>query len=73
TYKKLGSRQVAMAGQEEKHACTLVCGVSNNGDLLPFQIILQGKSNCSLPSPKTTGFDKATKLKFQFVLSKIDT
>ncbi|KIK91472.1 hypothetical protein PAXRUDRAFT_149437, partial [Paxillus rubicundulus Ve08.2h10] len=66
TYEKLSSRQVAVAGQEEKCACTLVCGASNDGDLLPFQIILQGKSNRSLLSPKAMGFDDATKLKFQF-------
>ncbi|KIK81333.1 hypothetical protein PAXRUDRAFT_126380, partial [Paxillus rubicundulus Ve08.2h10] len=72
-YEISGSKQVAVVGQEEKCACTLVCGVSNSGELLPFQIILQGKSKHSLPSPKSPGYEEAAKLSCKFVVSNTDT
>ncbi|KIK95919.1 hypothetical protein PAXRUDRAFT_125271, partial [Paxillus rubicundulus Ve08.2h10] len=72
TYKISGSKQVAVVGQEEKCACTLVCGVLNGGKLLPFQIILQGKSKCSLPLLKSPGYEEAEKLGFKFVVSNMD-
>ncbi|KIK95217.1 hypothetical protein PAXRUDRAFT_141203, partial [Paxillus rubicundulus Ve08.2h10] len=55
----------------KKSACTLVCGVSNGGELLPFQIILQGKYKHSIPSPKSPGHE-AAKLGFKFVVSNTD-
>ncbi|KIK96169.1 hypothetical protein PAXRUDRAFT_66134, partial [Paxillus rubicundulus Ve08.2h10] len=39
TYKVIGSKQVAIVGQEEKCACTLLIGISAGGCLLPWQIV----------------------------------
>ncbi|KII82827.1 hypothetical protein PLICRDRAFT_70158, partial [Plicaturopsis crispa FD-325 SS-3] len=43
TFEEVGSKQIAVVGQEEKRAFTLVVGVSGSGDLLPFQAIYAGK------------------------------
>lgn len=73
TYEVIGSKQVSMIGQEEKRACTLLAGISAAGDLLPWQIIVVGKTKCSLPSACARSYDEAMNLKFQFAFSKTDT
>jgi hypothetical protein len=74
TYKKVGSKQVAVVGQEEKCAFTLVVGISTSGDLLPFQAIYGGKSPCSLPSKKLPPLhNEATSLGIHLELSNTDT
>lgn len=49
TWNQCGARQVQVVGTEEKHAYTILVGVSNNGSVLPFQAIYQGKTSNSLP------------------------
>ncbi|KAF8837349.1 hypothetical protein BDN67DRAFT_909386, partial [Paxillus ammoniavirescens] len=73
TYEVVGVKQVAIVGQEEKCACTLLTGISGTGDLLPWQNIYNGKSKCSLPSPNALCYNEAVQLKFQFVFSNMST
>lgn len=73
TYERIGSKQVAIVGQEEKRAFTLLVGISAAGDLLPFHIVHDGKSKRSLPSPNAPCYNEALELKFQFVFSNTDT
>ncbi|KAF8833447.1 hypothetical protein BDN67DRAFT_916999 [Paxillus ammoniavirescens] len=73
TYKKVGSKQVAAVGQEEKRAFTLVVGISAAGDLLPFQAIYQGKSKRSLPSSSASSYDEAMQLGFRLEFSNMET
>ncbi|KAH7903348.1 hypothetical protein BJ138DRAFT_1194697, partial [Hygrophoropsis aurantiaca] len=68
-----GSRQVAIVGQEEKRAFTLVVGISAADDLLPFQAIYQGKSKCSTPSCNSPCYDEAVDLGFRLEYSNTDT
>ncbi|KIK96282.1 hypothetical protein PAXRUDRAFT_138820, partial [Paxillus rubicundulus Ve08.2h10] len=42
TYEVIGAKQVAIIGQEEKHACTLLVGISAARDLLPWQVVYDG-------------------------------
>ncbi|TFY81041.1 hypothetical protein EWM64_g2978 [Hericium alpestre] len=49
TYDETGVKQVAVVGMEEKHAFTLVVGVTASGEALPFQAIYKGKTSQSLP------------------------
>lgn len=53
TWAEMGSNQVAMIDIEDKRAATLVISVANNGNLLPFQVIYQGKMAASHPSPSS--------------------
>ncbi|KAG2065560.1 hypothetical protein BDR04DRAFT_1032462, partial [Suillus decipiens] len=64
---------VIMIGQEEKRACTLLAGISAADDLLPWQILMTGKSKCSLSSIHAHSYDEAMSLKFQFAFSKTNT
>ncbi|KAH7905739.1 hypothetical protein BJ138DRAFT_964080, partial [Hygrophoropsis aurantiaca] len=73
TYEQVGSKQVAIIGQEEKRAFTLVVGISAAGDLLPFQAIYCGKTKRSLPSANAAGYDEAMQLGFKFEYSNTDT
>ncbi|KIO18300.1 hypothetical protein M407DRAFT_84106, partial [Tulasnella calospora MUT 4182] len=43
TYAPRGSKQVAVVGQEEKRAFTLMVAVSQDGSVLPFQAVYQGR------------------------------
>lgn len=45
TYEQTGGKQVSVLGVEEKRAFTLIVGVSTSGELLPFQVIWQGKTS----------------------------
>lgn len=74
TYEYRGSRQVAIVGQEEKRAFTLLVGVAACGFALPFQAIWKGKSQASLPSQSSPGYHEAVaEIGMRFVVSKTDT
>jgi len=73
TYEEVGSKQVAVIGQEEKRAFTVVVGVSASGDALPFQVIYCGKTARSLPMKTTPQFKDAQDLGFKLCFSNTDT
>jgi hypothetical protein len=62
TYAERGSKQVDVAGKEEKRAWTCVTGISDNGDTLPFQVICEGATTEVHPPPSSPGMDKAKML-----------
>jgi hypothetical protein len=59
TFAKKGSKQVPVVGKEEKRAWTCVVGVVNNGDLLPFQIIVQGATSAVHPQASAPSTSEA--------------
>lgn len=73
TYEEVGSKQVAVIGQEEKRAFTVLVGISASGDALPFQVIYCGKTARSLPSKTTQQFKDAQDLGFELCFSNTDT
>ncbi|KIK76001.1 hypothetical protein PAXRUDRAFT_62464, partial [Paxillus rubicundulus Ve08.2h10] len=73
TYEEVGSKQVAVIGQEEKQAFTVVVGISASGCAIPFQIIYCGKTARSLPTKKTSQFREAQELGFKLRFSNTDT
>lgn len=62
TWNERGARQVDAIGKDEKRACTLNVGISSDGTLLPFQFILHGKSDRSLPGSSAPFYDKSAEL-----------
>lgn len=50
TYEMVGSRDVAVVGAEDKRQITACVAASLRGDLLPLQLIFQGKTERSLPA-----------------------
>lgn len=50
TYETRGSSSVAMIGAEDKRAITACLASSLHGDLLPLQLIFQGKTDRCLPA-----------------------
>ncbi|KAJ7330319.1 hypothetical protein DFH08DRAFT_708927, partial [Mycena albidolilacea] len=62
TWTQRGSKQVAVVGQEEKRAFTLVPSISAGGKLLPMQAVFQGKTAASCPSPESPRYDEAVAL-----------
>ncbi|KAJ8586621.1 hypothetical protein M405DRAFT_743310 [Rhizopogon salebrosus TDB-379] len=73
TYEVKGSKQVAVLGQDEKRAFTVVVGISASGDALPFQVIYGGKSKRSLPATTSVQFMEAQQLGFKICYSNTDT
>lgn len=73
TYEEVGSKQVAVIGQEEKRAFTVVVGISASGDALPFQVIYCGKTARSLPMKNTPQFKVVQDLGFKLCFSNTDT
>lgn len=73
TYEKIGAKQVALLGAEEKRAFTVLVGVSASGAVLPFQSIWHGKSNRSCPSSHAAQRGEADELGFRFEPSKTST
>lgn len=59
TYAETGSRQVVTVGSEEKRAITVMVSLSNDGTLLPFQAIYQGKTAASQPSRGSLSYAEA--------------
>lgn len=49
TYEAIGAKQVAVVGQEEKRAFTLMVGVCLDGSAVPFQAVYKGVKPASLP------------------------
>ncbi|TDL14855.1 hypothetical protein BD410DRAFT_845671 [Rickenella mellea] len=73
TFEVQGAKQVAVVGEEEKCAFTLVAAVSGAGDLLPFQAIYKGKTKRSVPSDIAPRRDEAEQLGFRLSFSNTDT
>lgn len=73
TWAQTGSKQVAVVGEDEKHAFTLVVSVANNGILFPFQSIHQGHTNQSLPKKTAPNYDDAIAKGFLFEYSGMHT
>ena len=73
TYEDVGASQVAVVGKDEKRAFTLLIGISDSGDALPFQAIFQGTTQRSCPSRKSALYDVAMNLGFKFEFSNTDT
>jgi hypothetical protein len=66
TYAEIGSRQVVTVGSDEKRAITVMASLSNDGTLLPFQAIYQGKTTASQPSKKSLSYEAAIRAGFLF-------
>ncbi|VDC03285.1 unnamed protein product [Peniophora sp. CBMAI 1063] len=66
TYEVEGSKQVSAIGVEEKRAWTAVVGVASSGSVLPFQVVMKGKTDRSLPSEDAPSRSEARDLGFQF-------
>ena len=49
TYEKVNSDSVAVIGAEDKRQITVCLASSLDGELLPLQLIFQGKTDRSLP------------------------
>jgi hypothetical protein len=62
TWTQRGVKQVAVVGQEEKRAFTLVPSISASGKLLPMQAIFQGKKAASCPSSNAARYAEAVAL-----------
>ncbi|KAF8597066.1 hypothetical protein BDV93DRAFT_453871 [Ceratobasidium sp. AG-I] len=74
TWNERGVRQVQVVGTEEKRAYTMLVGVSNNGNVLPFQAIYQGRTSVSLPNPNISScYNEALAIGMQFLPSLTDT
>lgn len=60
TYQLKGSKEVPVIGNGDKRQITVCLVSSMNGDLLPLQLIFQGKTDKCLPAPTAssiqTGF-----------------
>jgi hypothetical protein len=57
TYAPIGAKQVALVGGEEKRAFMVMVSVTNDGMLLPFQGIYEGKMQVSCPSKSVPHYD----------------
>ncbi len=69
TWTPMGEKQVAVVGNEEKRAFTLLVSVVANGTVLPLQAIYQGKTNRSLPNENSPEYQLAASegnIKFEF-------
>jgi hypothetical protein len=73
TYETIGSNQVTMTGREEKRAFTAVMAISDSGNVLPIQIIGQGKSSRSLPSTTSPYYQEAMDIGIKFEYSNTNT
>ena len=58
TWAPTGSKQVAVHGNEEKRAFTLLISVARNGTVLPMQAIYSGKTERSRPSYKSPHYSE---------------
>lgn len=70
SYAPRSSKQVAVVGQEEKRAFTLMVTISQDGSVLPFQAVYQGKDpRRSLPKPSSRDYQEAVNRGFRFDVS----
>ena len=60
TYEQIGSNAVATVGAEDKRQITACLASSLHGDLLPLQLVFEGKSTRSLP--EATAASKAARV-----------
>ncbi|KAJ7702622.1 hypothetical protein B0H16DRAFT_1748176 [Mycena metata] len=65
TWNEKGAKQVATISQEEKRAFTYVPSISASGTILPGQAVFSGKSEASLPRPRSRGYEEAQTLGFK--------
>jgi DDE superfamily endonuclease len=54
TYEKRKKKEIAMIGEDDKRAITCVVASSANGDLLPLQLVWQGKTERCHPQVRST-------------------
>ncbi|KAJ7128792.1 hypothetical protein C8R43DRAFT_897066, partial [Mycena crocata] len=73
TWNERGAKQVAVVGQEEKRAFTLVPSISASGVLLPMQAVFHGKTDKSCPSSSAARYDEAIGLGYVMLPSKSAT
>ncbi|KAG9106256.1 hypothetical protein FRC07_008894 [Ceratobasidium sp. 392] len=66
TWTHEGDKQVPVVGKDEKRAYTLLIGVANSGDALPFQAIYPGMTRASVPHESAAGYAEAQKLGMKF-------
>ena len=62
TYAERGSKQVSLVGGDEKRAFTVMVSVANDGTLLPFQAIYEGKTAVSTPSKTSLHYTDVVKV-----------
>ena len=73
TYAPKNSKQVTTLGSEEKCALTVLVTLTNDGLLLPFQMIHKGNMSQSLPSKNCRSMKEALENGFLFESSKTST
>ncbi|KDQ59226.1 hypothetical protein JAAARDRAFT_112364, partial [Jaapia argillacea MUCL 33604] len=66
TYEEKGSKDVLVAGHEEKCQTTVVTASSMSGNMLPFQSIWGGTTAASLPCTRAATQDEADALGFTY-------
>jgi hypothetical protein len=66
TYDVKGKKQIDVIGKTEKRAWTCVVGVSDDGEVLPFQIIVQGATKDVHPPSTARQMNRAKKLGFEW-------
>jgi len=69
TYAEKGSRQVDVAGRDEKRAYTLCVATTPAGNILPFQQVWSGKTWQSLPIQDAEGMSEAWEHGFDFAFA----
>ena len=73
TWADAGAKQVSLTNTDEKRAFTVMVSVSNDGTLLPFQAIYQGKTTRSCPASSSPHYQDALDAGFQLICSGTDT
>ena len=73
TYALTGFKQVTTLGVEDKCAITMFLSVTNDGTLLPIQVIYKGLSSVSTPSEHSPSYAEAIAAGFLFEYSKTTT
>jgi len=73
TYAERGSKQVSLVGGDEKRAFTVMVSVANDGSLLPFQAIYEGKTALSTPSKTALHYADVIKVGMRLEFSGTST
>ncbi|KAH9840658.1 uncharacterized protein C8Q71DRAFT_675425, partial [Rhodofomes roseus] len=66
TYEKRGSKDVSVAGHEERRQFTIVTASSMAGQIIPFQSVWGGTTDQSLPSRSDPNWPTANLLGFRY-------
>lgn len=61
-------QSVEVIGADDKRGCTVTITTTGDGQVLPFQVILKGKTNASLP--KTERLSEALRAGHDFTVSE---